>query len=352
MGTETLLSYPDGWHSLVDGHVEDYPTTGGGGGTDRVFGDPGVGKVYFGATNDHRAAREALAAGHHLGMLRTYWNNGDVTGGNSTGWTAAVAQATTDINIGRVPWLSFKLSSSAATRNVSWDQFAAGANDSWFAGQLLPALDAIGGGPIFLTLHAEPNGDEDDALNTGTVAGHKAMYSHAKTMTDDYPQILLTPVLSWNFFDITGGNVRYATWVAANGADVFGFNSYNHISFNPKTTLKNLTVAQSYGLQQAELNALNPNVPWAVSEWGNRTDPTHPGVAAQWIADVINFARLSNGIGFTWFDSGVNVNDGGSSWVLDDTAGGTTDGTERLNAFIAILNGPNSAFIPPGGIAP
>jgi hypothetical protein len=317
-----------GWYSLIDNHQVE----GASPPPNRVFGDPGDGNIYYGATTDNLAARESFV-GQTLGAVRRYYNNGQ--------GSTIVSAAAGDLALRRVPWVSIKWNSPAYT----WAQVASGSADSWMASHFA-SLAASGKGPIMWTAHAEPNGDGQPA------ADHKAMYARIKTFTDDYPQILLTPVLSWNYFDVAVGppKVVYADWATSAECDIFGFNSYNHASWQPLTTKKNLTVQQVFGLQQAQLAAMDPNKPWAVSEWGVRTNKTTPGAAATEMTGLFDFARNNGGYALTFYDSNLNVNDGGSPWDLDDTTDGT-DGTERINRFKTISLSANAVRVPAGGIA-
>lgn len=317
-----------GWFSFIDNHEVE----GASPPPSRVFGDPGDGNLYYGATADHLAARETFV-GQQLGAVRRYYNNGD--------GSTIVSAATGDLALGRVPWVSIKWSTPAYT----WAQVASGSADSWMTSHFA-SLAAIGKGPIMWTAHAEPNGDGQPA------ADHKAMYAHIKTFTDPYPQILLTPILSWNYFDVAVGppKILYSDWATSAECDIFGFNSYNHASWNPKTTKKNLTVTQVFGLQQAQLNSMDPDKPWAVSEWGVRTNQDSVGAAATEMAALFDFARNNGGYALTYYDSSLNVNDGGSPWSLDDTTDGTT-GLERKNQFKTTSLTAHAVRVPLGGIS-
>lgn len=330
MATEAYHLESDGWHSFIDNHIVEAPTPP----PHTVFGAPGSGNVYYGLTVDSLASRESFI-GQRVGATRRYYQID--TSDN------ALAAATSDLAQGRVPWLSYKLK-IGSSQVATWAQFAAGTQDSWWSGHMAD-LAALGKGPIMVTIHAEPNGDGQPA------ADHKAMYTHAKTFTDNYPQIHLTPCLSWNYYDVAVVNpkVVYSDWATAAQADIFGFNSYNHISYNPANGKNNLNVNQIFGLQAAQLRALDATVPWAVSEWGVRTNPNVPGQAATQMQDLFDYARTNNCFALTFFDSALNVNDGGGPWDLDDTTDGT-DGTERVNKFKAICLLSTSVNIPPGGI--
>jgi hypothetical protein len=343
MAVQTLLSYSDGWHAR-DGNVYDYPGTppppppppGG------LLGDPGINNIYVGVTNDHLASRESFC-GHRMGVVRTYWNY--------TTASSAVSKAAADIAAGRVPWISFKLTATGGSANQTWAQFAASPG-SWFA-DTLSALAAIGGGPIMFTLHHEPNDNNSTAQDA---IDHKAMYRTAKTFTDAYPTILLTTCLMANYYDIStsgqsSGPLKVSDWVSDDGFDVGGYDSYNHISYNPANGKKNLTISQAYGLQTTAYRAISSTKPLAVGEMGVRTNPTVPGQAATWMRSAYNFLRQSHYMAMSWYDTGIAVNDGGSPWTLDDTTDGT-DGTERVTELKNEIALSTSAFVPLGGVLP
>jgi hypothetical protein len=114
-----------------------------------------------------------------------------------------------------------------------------------------------------------------------------------------------------------------------------------------------------FGQQAAQCHAMDPVKPWAVGEWGVRTgangrspggDVFSAGTVAAYMQSAFDFARLNGCYALSWFDSGINVNDAGSPWFLDDTTDGT-DGTERMNKYISILNtNAHSVYVPLGGL--
>jgi len=296
-----------------------------------VFGDPGPGAVYFGLNILDIDAREAHF-GHRMGVCRSYWNN------SSGSTAAAVAQVSDDLAAGRVAWPSFKLTNSTADPDWTWAQFAAGDGDTWFAA-LLAALDAIGAGPILLTLHHEPVGD-------GDAADYLAMYEHAKTMTDAYPRILLTPVLNASKFYQTapgGPHIAFADYMSATSADVFGYDIY--MIAEPGGTFDSWAT-NSAGLR-AQLDAIDPDKPQAIGEWGLHTWPAAPSFTTTYMQDLYDYA-LEKCYAIAYFDSTADLNT-----ALD--APGPTDGETgppwvRLNKFGSLLADPGSIFIPPGGL--
>ena len=125
-------------------------------------------------------------------------------------------------------------------------------------------------------------------------------------------------------------------WYDPDACDIVGLDQYNHKSFNPdnrkawRSTEDCLTIVD---IAQRVL----PGKPVAIAEWGVRTNPATKGAAAGWMQDFYQGALRRGVVGLSFFDSGLNVNDGGSPWTLDDTSDGT-DGTERMmNAFKAVL---------------
>jgi hypothetical protein len=331
----------DGWHAFSGSTVLPLQATGGGEGSG-IFGDPGEGNVYYGLTIPNLTARENYI-GRRVGLTRRY---SDVAGSSG-----ALSLISGDIAAGRLPWVSYKVDGIPGADATGWAAFAAGNGDSWFSG-VLSGLNAIGGGPIILTLHHEANGD-------GAATDYQAMYAHAHTMTSAYPQILLAPNLSWGYSTITTGT-RAATWFNPATCDIFTFDSYNHVSYSPANGKKDLSVNQVFGLQRNELAQLDPTKPWAVGEWGVRTGANGinvtnnevaaaAGSAATWMKDAYDYCRNSGCYAMAYFDSGTNVKDGGSPWTLNDTTDGTS-GVERLAQFKTDTLKTTSKIIPPGGL--
>lgn len=349
MGNEAyyLDSTVPAWVSFLDGHE----VVGTSPPPPRAFGDPGQGSIYWGQTNVDGSAPNSPSTlrettyGKRVGVSRDYFNNGT--------YAACLSAIAADLAVGRLPWKSIKLSASpfsSASGPSDWSAFASGTGNAAFAA-FLANIDAIGKGPVMITLVHEPNTTTSPPADA---AAHLAMYTQAKTMTDAYPQILLTPCMLAGYDIVNRLGFRFVDWIG-NAWDVAGFDSYNRRSFNLDGTTspitvggangkKFLTVAQMVGLQAAQIRAIDPVKPWALGEWGVRTNPNIPGEAATFMQQLFDFARTSGGFALSYFDSGTNVNDGGSPWFLDDRD------TERLDKFKAILNGAHSAFIPPGGL--
>lgn len=285
----------------------------------RFPGDPGTGSMYFGLSPKSGAPDREPYLGHRIGVSRTYWNDGTSAG--------AVSDATTNIGNGTIPWPSFKL-------QWSWANFANGAGDAWFSG-LLSDLDNIGGGPILLTLHHEPNGDGPPASD------YLAMYLHAKTMTDSYPQILLAPILSAGSWDVNEQGLQFSDWMSPESCDVFAFDTYNYWS---PTNGKTWTSPHDAFYNQArQCLAMDATKPWAVGEWGVRSDTTDPGKAAGYMSDAYDLCLANGCLAMAYFDSSLNAPDG--PWDLEYPEGNV----ERLDEFKALTLDSSSVFIPAGG---
>jgi hypothetical protein len=329
----------DGYHSFIDDHVVE----GGSPPSQRMFGDPGPGNIYYGESNlpgpggVSGTGREAFY-GRRCGVSRTYWN-----------WSTAnnaVSQAAGDIAQGRLPWMSFKLTNSPDTsQNQTWAQFAASPNP-WFQA-MIDDLGAIGAGPIVVTLHHEPNGDGQTAAN------HKAMYQTAHAITDNYPQILLVPCLSAGYYQISqpaGPHYVISDWFDPNYNDGFGLDMYNPWSVgDPESEWRSIDQAFRQG-GMAQCTALDPNTPIMIGEFGVHTYPATVGRAAQWMQDAYDYCRNAGVTVMSYFDSGVGAV--GGPWILDQSSTGSLEGTpERLNKQKVLINASTSKSIGLGGIA-
>lgn len=311
------------------------PDPGPGGGDDsdggapepgELIGMPDPGDMYLG-TSTIQSGREAYM-GQRMGAHRTFWND------TTSKTNSAVSQATTDIGIGRVPWLSFKI-------GVTWASAAAGNRNVWFS-DLCTRLDAIGGGPIIVTIHHEPNGDGQPA------ASYVAMYAELKAISDAYPQIWLAPVLSAGYYQITGGGGwRVEDWEDPESCDMFGLDNYNE--WSPANGKTYRSVDDTFRLGGiAQCLALDATKPIGIAEWGVRTK-TPAGTSAAWMQDAYDYCREHNVVVMTYFDSGLNSPSG--PWLLDKSYLSVTESpAERLIQFKTLLTDAHSVLIPPGGI--
>ena len=282
----------------------------------RFPGDPGDGKLLYGlnVTGQDPTARERFF-GAPVQSYRSYWQ--------PTQTDQLIACCKRDNAAGRLPFVSTKVP------NGNWADVAAGKQNAWLDDLLtkLGALDFA----VWLCLHHEPWDD-----NPSGGESYKAMYRYVYSKKP--ANVALVPILQSYPFDpkaLPPQSGNLLDWYDPDACDIVGLDQYNHKSFNPdnrkawRSTEDCLTIVD---IAQRVL----PGKPVAIAEWGVRTNPATKGAAAGWMQDFYQGALRRGVVGLSFFDSGLNVNDGGSPWTLDDTSDGT-DGTERMNAFKAVL---------------
>lgn len=288
---------------------------------ERFPGDPGVNKLYYGMSTygGDPAGREAFF-GHKIGIFRSYASSPNVA--------ASVAVCKRDLDNGRVPFHSTKLPGT-------WADMAAGKFDDSFVIPLFAGLAALDG-PVWLCYNHEPFDD----IGTGQQASdYKAMYKHIYGLKP--VNVAITPILQAFPFDpnaLPPQTHNVLDWYDPTALDIVGIDNYNHKSFNPANGLKWRSADQVISGICGKLDVIGK--PIAIAEYGVRTDPATPGAAAQWLQDAYDIsAARGNIVAMCYFDSGLNVNDGGSSWSLDD------QGTERLDKFKTLVTSSSSAFL-------
>lgn len=266
----------------------------------RFPGDPCAGGMYYGASVEggNPGTLEAQV-GQHLTLFRSYMSA-------SSPASKFVTRATADLAAGRMPLISTKVPGS-------WADVAAGKYDTWLL-ERIKGLAAVPG-PVWLSLHHEPRGD-------GPAADWVAMQQHARTLIDRYaPNIALVGILNgWDFLQ-KGGNPGAYNHPVGTGVDVMGFDTYNPWSPTNGSEWKSVQTAMSPGDV-----IMSWGYPTLVAESGVRTDPDHPGRAAQWLADFYDYGLSHGFVGLSYFDSGANSPDG--TWQLSG---------ERLTQFAANL---------------
>jgi hypothetical protein len=173
-----------------------------------------------------------------------------------------------------------------------------------------------------------------------TPASYRAMHRRAKDYVDAKGgnKIAITPILqSSPFSPSVGGNADVTAWFAADSCHCIGLDGYNHKSFNPVNGNQWRTPQQVFEVVPVVIAAFGR--PVVVAETNVRTDPGQPGRAAGWMHDAVTYLKSLGGVyAVSFFDSGANVNDGGSSWQFD------ADGPERLDAFKDLIL-TQSAFL-------
>ena len=293
----------------------------------RFPGDPGVGNPYYGLNRDggDPSAREAQF-GAKVECYRSYMG--------PTQAQAGIDRAKRDLDAGRLPIISWKVP------NNSWPDVASGKQDAWVK-QIMDGLGALAK-PVWMCLHHEPTDDATGGkgTNSGTAADYKAMYRHVYPMKP--ANVALVPILQSGPFDNVGGQdyqgLKLTDWIDPAAADIIGYDIYNHWHIPPGTFYKWRPVPSILAFADVVAKAF-PGKTQAVCEYGTRTKPDTPGLAATWMRDLqAGYQARGDVVAMSFFDSGQNVNDGGTPWSLDDKKDGT-DGTERLNAFKEILTG-------------
>jgi hypothetical protein len=278
----------------------------------RFPGDPGTGLLYYGCNVDggNPAAFERTIGGT-VGVYRSYWQ------ANQTSQMRDVAAR--DQAAGRLPFLSTKLPSV-------WADVASGAEDAWLNG-MVSSLASLSG-PVWLCLHHEPYDDQGPGQSANDF---KRMCARAFARTSQTSNVSFVPIMQSSPFNRTVyGTHNLSEWIDPAACDIIGLDSYNHWYAPSGNNWKTPTEVFSVCDQAAALGK-----PIAIAEYGVRSDPTNLGKAAVWMrrAHDLLVAR-GDVVAMSYFNSSLNVNDGGTPWTLDGN---------RLTAFENIL--PSSATI-------
>jgi len=249
----------------------------------RFPGDTRPGTLRWGASitgNGDPVARHETAAGHPLGIRRTFWQAGQVDK------MAATARA--DLAAKRLPWVSVK-------PPASWAAVAGGQHDAWIAG-VWAELAGVGG-PVWFTLNHEPENDGPPA------ADWRAMQSRfAARRPQNAQQVAFASILMAWTFDPKSGR-KPADWWVDGVWDLAGIDYYATSESQPIEAGGQWVAARRfYGDRGIDL---------AVGEWANRG------------SDAAAAARMR-----AWFDHLVaSASDGGGARVVgasnfDSTANG------------------------------
>ncbi|OFE15104.1 hypothetical protein BA895_08245 [Humibacillus sp. DSM 29435] len=276
----------------------------------RFAGDPGSGKLYYGASVVASYGLSTLESQlkHKVGVHRGYFVPKSQKG--------LLQQVKDDHANGRLPSVSTKVPDT-------WGNMAAGKQDAWLR-VLLTAL-AQAKKPVFLTLHHEP--ENDTGGNGMKPQDWRSMYDHAVVLAASVaPNVTMVPILMQFTFD-PGSGRKPADWVPTT-TKVFSTDCYNAWS-------------QSNGLKWRSLgDKMSMTLPYAngrpivLGEYGCRTDPKNPGLAAAWMRDAFDWCRTHNVVSMSYFNSYQHSRFG--SWELD---------TERLNAMRTLITSPYSVSL-------
>lgn len=260
-------------------------------------------------------------AGRPIGAHRTYWDGDEVS--------SAITQCASDITAGRVPWVSFKLPSSQ-----TWTQAAAGSCDAW-AQDLCAQLGALPG-PVMLTFHHEPEGDEQPLSDF--VLMHDRLYQFSKP----YDNLRCGPIMS-SYNNIYGpiqdpttyGDQALATlWPGAfNSGDFCGFDAYNVYGtsrngqwwyYGPEYWTPITAFVQAKGVQWAIGE-------FAISQGAADYDRTNHGGDLTMLREAYNTASSLGGcLALCYFDSNLNSI---TEWRLESDTGSPS----KLDVYVDLL---------------
>lgn len=269
----------------------------------RFLGDPGVGRIYYGAStlSDQMFAQLESTAGKNLTCRRNYFQQQNVAG--------LVRRVESDHSAGQMPIVSIKPPGP-------WGDVAAGSYDSWLT-SLLTGCQRTGK-PVFLCIHHEPENDAQSAspwrAQDWVAMQNRAISSAARLA----PLVTITPILMDWTFETRGRDPN--EWMVPN-ATVFGADVYN--PWSPSDGLRWRSFADRAQAMQ----------PWAgtrpivIAEHGCRTDPAAPSMAGQWMFDAFTWCTQNNVVALSYFDSDRHSRFG--SWVLDSV---------RTQAFVTNLH--------------
>jgi hypothetical protein len=252
-------------------------------------GCPAPTQVYFGASlpGDRPVADWEATLGTTLAVHRSYFTP------DSNEVVQMARQCADDLAHDRLPHVSMKPLGT-------WADVAGGRSDEWLTG-LLRAL-AQQAGPVFFTLHHEP---ENDAGAPGMLGpDYVAMQRHTIRLADQLaPSVTVVPVLQHWTFDPLQRGTDPRSWLvpeaAALGVDVY--NPWSPTNGKPWRT---------FGSRVDEVLPWIDGKPLVIGEYGCREDPTDPGSTAAWLRDAAEYARAHGVVSMSYFNSGVHSPDG------------------------------------------
>lgn len=282
---------------------------------ERYPGDPGPGMALVGGAvgfNADPSARESFY-GRRLGIRRTYFRADQVT--------QAVSTASSDLTLGRLPWISLKFP-------TSWANVAAGQADTW-ALDLADKLAALPG-PVWVTLHHEPEGDE------GTTAADMQRWVAAQRRMSpffDRPNVAFWVIYTgWSQFFGTNpayhlSNVWPGDDVGIKGIGIDPYCWYGTADGKPMGDME-----ADYWTRM-ELFANAHQVAWGVAETGY-TAAAHTA-NPKWLQQSFDRMLAHGGAAYCYFDL-KDASRPTWTWQLD---------ASRAAAFKSVINQANSGRI-------
>jgi hypothetical protein len=259
-------------------------------------GVPAAGNALFGAAvgSNSDAVPFEQEVGQRLGVHRTYWG--------PTNTASAIRTARTDLAVGRLPWLSFKLP-------YTWDRMAAGDGDAW-AKDLATQLSQLPG-PVWVAFYHEPEGK-------GPIADWKKMQERlGPIVRNTAPNVAFTVILTgWNQMY---GPAEYhldAIWPNTK-VDVAGFDIYNFYATTNKegtTFTKPSNLLGNY-FQPISAWAKSKGIAWGLAETGinDKAAADNPGLIEKTYAEMVS----TGGVAFSYFNTNLNSS---STWAITTAA--------------------------------
>ncbi|CAN5642326.1 hypothetical protein BH18ACT3_BH18ACT3_26970 [soil metagenome] len=276
----------------------------------RFAGDPGAGRLHYGAVYDWRKSLPdwERRLGRHIGVNRTYFGSASVD--------SVVKRVRDDSLKGRLPHVSIKVP-------TTWTSVASGRNDAWLEGLLGRLKNERG--PVFLTIHHEPENDVGGAGMQPSDWVAMQRRAIAKRREIGALNVSIVPVLmTWTFQSLSRRNPN--DWMVPE-ATLFGLNSYN--DWSPTNGRRWTTFGE-------RIDHALPYVdgrPIVVGEYGCRTDRTRPGRAADWMDAAFQYAVTHNIVAMSYFNTPLHTPD--VTWELDG---------EREPVFKWLLNSAKSVW--------
>lgn len=254
----------------------------------RFAGDPGPGRLYYGASTDLDLAAWETSLGRTLSVHRTF-HRADTP-------RRLFRAVRSDHANGRLPHVSTKCPGS-------WEAIADGRFDSWLRlmRRNLAAVDR----PVFLTIHHEPENDRRKPYRQ-SVDFVRMQTRVIEMFARKAPKVTIVPVLqSWSFADENprGDPSRWNVPTAT----VYGVDLYNPFSAENRTWVE-------FETKLARVKEEADGRPIAIGEFGCREDPADSTRAPQWMADAFACARDNGVVSMSYFNSSRNSPEG--SWHL------------------------------------
>lgn len=217
----------------------------------------GVPLPFLGASGGNNTVATAIesAAGRPVGVHRIYGDGAATSGAQTVANVLATASA--DVAAGRVPWVSYKLPAG-----ITWATAKTGAADG-FAQARCAEMGALPG-PVMLTWHHEPEGDQSPGSDFAAM--HARLYQFSKP----YGNIKCGPVLiSYNELHQVPAGAGWGLdtlWPGAfDAGDFIAFDAYCH--YGTASGGSWFFLGPTYLTPLAQF-AARKGVPWAIGEFG------------------------------------------------------------------------------------